>query len=333
MFEQGWVFRVVIDGPVSAPLPGWMTGLLGHVTAIRWEQANDAGVARLPDLPRLRELDLSKSKDVSSSALAELGRFPGLWRLYLSGCEAMTQARIDGLLELRHLRLGWNPRLESASLNGLPELRTLSFVMDDVFRTLGTDGLPKLRELSLRGCVQLRDEDLAVVARLPGLEVVDCDGCTRLRGKGLHHLTALPGLLDLILSSCTGLSRVRLAGMPSLAFLDLGKAGIEALELIDLPKLEKIDLFMARQLRSIKLEELPALERVPVGDWFDLARLHIDNLPLLRSLNLSGLRLLRDLGLTGVPGLKRLDLRDCTSLGKARIGELRTRLAGCQVLG
>jgi hypothetical protein len=333
MVAQGWVFRFVIEGPITVSFPGWAETLLAHVTAVRWEQATDQGLAALPGLPRLRELDLSKSAAVSSAALPHLARFPGLWRLYLGGCERLTAVRLADFAELRHLRLGWNPWLTSAYLNDLPSLHTLSFVMNERFRTLQTAGLPGLRELSLRGCRELRDEDLAVLNGLPALESLDCDGCTRLQGTGLHYLIGLEKLRELILSSCDALSRVRLTDLPALAFLYLGKAGVEELDLNGLPALEKLDLFSTPDLGAITLIDLPQLERVPVADCRHLTRLHVENLPALRSLNLQGLRQLRDLRLHETPALKRLDLRECAALGRARISDIRTSLPNCLVVG
>jgi hypothetical protein len=330
MIRQGWVFRVVLDGEVKW-FADWTSDLFEHVTAIRWEQKTHSGVPRLPPLPRLRELDLSKSTGLIEVALPQPDRFPGLWRLYLSGCALLTQVNLSGFPELRQLRLGWNPHLTAATLNELPSLQTLSFVMNDRFRTMRTTGLPSLRELSLRGCVSLQDEDLAALAGLSALESLDCDTCTKLTGSGLYHLTGLSRLRELVLSSCERLTRLRLSDMPALAFLDLGQSGIEELELADLPLLEKLDLYCTREVRTARLVDLPKLTRVPIGNWPIATRIHVENLPALRSLNLDGLRQLRELHLSGVDGLKHLHLRDCTALGLARITELRSRLVNCQV--
>jgi uncharacterized protein (TIGR02996 family) len=109
MLEQGWVFCVVLDGPAEHSLADWAADLLERVTAVRWERATDAGLGRLPPLSLLRELDLGKSAAVGDAALPLLARYPGLWRLRLSGCEGLTVVRLDGFAELRQLRLAWNP--------------------------------------------------------------------------------------------------------------------------------------------------------------------------------------------------------------------------------
>src|SRR5262249_21678364 len=157
----------------------WAADVLRHVTAIRWEKATNAGLNRLPPLPMLGELDLGKSAAVGNDALPLLVRYPGLWRLRLSGCEGLAPAALAGLSELRQLRLAWNPRMTSVSLASLPELRALSLAMSDQFRTLQLVTVPQVRELLLRGCVQLTSSDLAPLARLEMLESLDLTGCVR----------------------------------------------------------------------------------------------------------------------------------------------------------
>ncbi len=332
LFAQGWVFRVVLDGPLQAPVAGWAAELLDHVTALRWQRADDNGLAYLPSLPRLRELDLCKSSGVGESGLGRLDRFPGLWRLYLNGCEAIVQARLSGFAELRQLRLSWEPRMQSVVLHDLPALRTLSLCRNDNFREVRTTGLPALRELLLCGCVQLRDEDLAGLAGLEALELLDLDGCVRLTGSGLHHLAGLPRLRELVLGGCDALARLRLANLPALEALDLSRSGIEELELAHLPALGRLELYSTGDLRSVRLVDLPLLDRVPL-DCRGLMRFHAEDLPALRSLNLSRQGQLRDLHLRGVEGLKRLNLSGCASLASNRVAELRARLPDCQVLG
>jgi uncharacterized protein (TIGR02996 family) len=257
MLEQGWVFCVVLDGPAERPLSDWSADLLRHVTAIRWEMGSDAGLSRLPPLPMLRELDLGKSVAVSSAGLAHLTRFPGLWRLRLSGCDALWSVSLGDFAELRQLRLAWNPRMTDVSLFSLPELSTLSLAMSDQFRTLQLTNVPTMREVLLRGCAQLTHGDLVPLSGLASLESLDLTGCVRLTGAGLAHLNGLPRLRELILNGCTALERVQLGSLPALRVLDLSNTRIRQLELNGLPALEQLDLH-GNRLGNARLNAISA---------------------------------------------------------------------------
>lgn len=255
MLEQGWVFCVVLDGPAEHLMADWAADVLQHVTAIRWERATDAGLGRLPPLPLLRELDLGKSAAVSSAALPLLARYPGLWRLRLSGCEGLTAVSLAGFSELRQLRLAWNLRMTSVSLASLPELRALSMAMSDQFDTLQLSNVPQVREVLLRGCVQLTSSDLAPLASLEMLETLDLTGCVRLDLGTGNRLRNLPQLRELILNGCTGLERLRLTNLPSLRVLDLAETHVTHLGLAGVPALEQLDLHghrLGTRLRSLE---------------------------------------------------------------------------------
>ena len=249
MLEQGWVFCVVLDGPAERALAGWAADLLQRVTALRWENATDPGVSRLPPLPLVRELDLSKSVGVGGASLPLLGRFPGLWRLKLNGCEALTVVTLTDFAELRQLRLAWNPQLTDVSLFSMPELRTLSLARCDVFSGLHLTNVPELREVLLCGCTNLPPIVLPALGAIASLESLDLTGCVLVTGASLNHLHGMPKLRELILNGCTDLDRVQLNNMPALRRLNLSYSRIRRLELAGLPALEQLDLHGHRLTR------------------------------------------------------------------------------------
>jgi uncharacterized protein (TIGR02996 family) len=329
LLEQGWVFRVTLEGATEGEIPAWAADLFQTVTALRWKQATNGPLSCLPELERLRELDLSESPAVTAAGLAGVYRLPGLRDLHLRGCPGLAALTLADLPGLRSLHLAWCPNLTYLSLINLPELRALGLGMADRLATLRLHGVPALEELSLRACGPLTDTGLAQLSGLTGLQSLDLARCPGLTGAGLLHLSTLDNLRRLDLSECAALTRVRLREMPALEWLDLGGcSALAEVHLADLPRLERIDLSLSPNVTRVEMSGLPALGAVPVSRCSRLQNIGLADLTAVRSLDLSRLPALSSVALTGLTGLARLDLSGCRALA----GLLLERLDGLRKL-
>ena len=188
------------------PGPAWLRRWIGDEpfrdvveVSLSGPQLRDDDLALLEDLPRLREVRLTFTTDITAAGLAHLRRQRRLRKLSIFagdnvGDDAMVQLRdLDGLetLYIHESRIG---DAGVAHLAGLKSLRSLvmrgSRITDVGAARLG--GIKSLRELSLRAS-QITD---AGVEHLLGLEDLrDLDlSASRITNAGLVRLGALPGL-------------------------------------------------------------------------------------------------------------------------------------------
>lgn len=194
-------------------------------------ELTEDGLACLASLPRLRELNLSRSR-ISNAGLAMVGRLATLTSLRLDDAKVSD----TGLQHLAPLT-----RLETVSLRGTaitdaglaivsqwPELTSL-----DLSKTkIGDEGLghlvscSKLSQLRLAGLENLSIAGVRSLARLASLTEIDLQK-TRLDGQALAALATCKGIRSLTLSgpdyrgsdleaiaAMKGLTVLRLYGIP-----------------------------------------------------------------------------------------------------------------------
>ena len=255
---------------------------------------DDADIAPLADLPRLRELGLEttwvrgtglggfrnlevlnmRMSDADDAGLAVIGGLSRLRELDLRHT-AVTAA---GMTHLSHLALLERLDLEEqpvsgglAALAGLSRLRWLNLAWTGVTdaELAHLAGLRGLRTLDL-GRTAITDAGLAHLAHLSDLEELHLNG-TAITGTGLAHLSGLANLrkLDLVDTPVTDAGLAHLPTLKNLEWLGLyltqvtdpglvQLAGRTRLGTLRLPKaITDAGLVHLRGLRSLKNLDLP----------------------------------------------------------------------------
>ncbi|MFO0880705.1 MAG: TIGR03067 domain-containing protein [Gemmataceae bacterium] len=316
---EAWQARIV------SKLPDWLKplynkGLLATLddgdevaTVTTGTIATDELLARLRTLPKLRELHLEATREVTPAGLAHLGKMPRLEKLSLYqitagdnglGDEAIRS--VAGLVSLRELWIG-----ECGTTDAGVKL---------------LDKLPKLTTLTLRQEVHLTDAALGSIARLPQLKSLSLPSYVGLR-RGWVRFSAEGArqARELVEDSTPreGWMRFSAKGIRQLEKLK----HLEVLHLVghDVPA----DALEFPHLKSLGLgyssPDDPALAnrgagRGGIGD--DVAR-KIGDLRNLQELELSYSAIGDDgfKSIAGLPGLRRLNVRSThiTDMGIAHL--------------
>ena len=187
-------------------LPDWLKPLYGHgllatvdsggevASIIASRIVNDELLAKLKTLPKLRELHIEVTKDITPAGLALLAEILTLEKLSLYQVNAEGAALGDVAIR---------------SAAGLPALRDLSVdecgTTDEGAKLL--ERLPQLTALSLRGEGRLTDEALNSIGKLPHLKslrlasylATERLGRMRFSADGIRHLSGLTNLETLSL--------------------------------------------------------------------------------------------------------------------------------------
>lgn len=153
---------------------------------------NHIFMMNMPELPNLKELDLSERANLKDEDLACLKRLPNLERLRFF----RTGLKGSGLQFLAPLKKLDTLILESTPISGA----TLGHLV----------ALPSLRHLVLR-CSMVSDASLADLGLLKGLKTLDLTA-TPITDEGLEHLAGMTGLERLNVTG-TGVSDAGLAAL------------------------------------------------------------------------------------------------------------------------
>jgi len=247
---------VIPDGSAvtadDVALYGRLTGL-EKLHVLNCRTFDDAQVARLTGLSRLRSLAITNS-GIGDDAVATIAAaFPDLVELDLSSNVNLTGAAMRSIASLEKLerlalvqtrfndlharRLAKLPKLQVVDLRGAMEVGDL---------TLGVlGGLPRLRALKHRSPI-VTDEGIEALAVSGTLEALLAQDFAITDASG-PHLAALSGLSSLEIFRCPG----------------FGTDGVLALEpLKHLGRLTLRDLPQVRDAGLAVLAELPALRRL-----------------------------------------------------------------------
>ena len=268
---------------------------------------DDAMVASLSGLSRLRALALTNTSITDDAVKTIIESFPGLVELNLSSNTGLTGTAMK-------------------SIASLPSLERLDLVQTR-FNDLHTRRLKKLenlRVLDLRGNMEAGDMTLGIVDGLPALEalkhqstIVSDTGLENLaQSKTLRsllaqdfaisnesgkHLAAIPTLESLEIFRCQGFGS---EGVLALAPLDK----LERLTLRDLPEVDDAALAMLAELPNLK--RLYLLELPSVGD---AGLAHLASAQNLEVLDIWALPRMTDAAvevIASLPKLKELSIRE-----------------------
>jgi hypothetical protein len=291
----------------------WRLHMLGS-------RLTDAGLAKLPALKDLKELELLDADRITNRGVAHLSRLKGLESLDLSAAW-VTGSGLGFLGELHNLRdLGLGVKVtfdkpeEIVGFYQNPDGTPLCPAWRYSRTTTGLEQIAKLSNLETLGLAgaQLEDADLRFLAGLRNLRVLSL-GSAGLKGRGLEHLKGLTHLKTLMLPGnyITDDELRHLSGLSELEELDLS----QGLPVRDVRITDKglVHLKNLTRLRSLNLSNYPIT---------DAGLVHLKGLRELRSLDLSG-NPISDAGLVQLKGLRQLK--------SLRLAETRVTAAGVKV--
>ena len=242
-----------------------------------YRELNDASVAKLTGLKKLKTLGLTNCSitDAAIKLIAET--FPDLVSLDISSNTRLTDAATAHIAKLEKL-----------------EVLLLIFCDLSEFGILNINQLPKLRVLDIRANMQVGDSGLGALAELPSLRSLK-HRSTAVTDNGIEALTAAKGLDSLFIQdfAITGQSGQYLRQMEKLTSLEIFRC-------------ENFDSSGVVELKGLKLNRL-TLRGIPVDDvGMEVFR----ELPTLKRLYLHELPSVSDVGMLNIGYLKDLEILD-----------------------
>ncbi len=281
---------------------------------------------------------------VSDEALAKLGDFAYLGRLYVYG-KKFPEAALDRLQNLSRLQTLSLPDVENSdgyvarlarikSLVGLEiDCQHLTAAAVDDLKTLGRLKFVRLGNVSDARLIERLNELPALeglALEAPRVHRIHLSGCPRLREFGTEERAEFGGYH----SGTCRLESLRLESLPALASARLMNLDCAAVRLDGLPTLREVEVeggtLPAAELEQFK--RLPMLESLSLGyrdaqedagplafqrlgrlrqliiQDYDPSSLRLEELPTLETLVLSGNSSLKALQLGQLPALTRLEM-------------------------
>jgi len=246
---------------------------LDSLQVLNYRELNDADVAKLAGLKKLRTLALTNSGITDEAVKTIAASFP----------------------ELVNLNLRSNARLTDAAAREIAKLQELQ-VLDLVFCDFGEFGvlriasLPKLRTLDIRGNMKIGNGGMRSLAKLPALRNLQ-HRSPSVTDDGIRALTEAKAMTDLLIQDCsiTGQSGQYLRQMEKLTSLIIFRC-------------ENFDSSGVLELKGLKLNRL-TLRGLPIDDsamevfseLTTLKRLYLYELPSVSDAGMANLAYLKDL--------------------------------------
>lgn len=181
----------------------------GHVIEVsfRGTEADDAALAPLAALPKLRSVLLNDTK-ITDAGFKTLGSISTLQNIDARGCPVGNEGvrHLTGLKELRALRLNGQSgatTVDDEAMADVAKLKSLKALMLD-YLWISEEGLAKvtkldnLEELYLAQTL-VGDDALAVIKQMPRLKKLRISK-SAVSSAGLKHLVEVPALVELDIS-------------------------------------------------------------------------------------------------------------------------------------
>jgi hypothetical protein len=135
--------------------PGYFHVPPGHEVHIRLKSATDQDLQTLVEeiagTPAVISLDLSENRNITDAGIARLKNLPQLKELNLSSCD-ITRRSLDHLAELpelRSLNLSYCNRLDDSAVKGLNALTSLEFLDIQACMQITRAGVSRLQRRGL----------------------------------------------------------------------------------------------------------------------------------------------------------------------------------------
>lgn len=207
----------------------WDIARAREIHTLRLENCNvldGSGLGHLAELPRLRNLGLSRSRHIGDEGLRALKRIQRLRTLELRNC-SISDAGLVHVGELRHLEsltLGASLRITSGGLRSLGRLERLADLDLAWCQKVGDLGLMHLKSLENLTSLNLKGSKATAVGlqylrRLPKLRHLDLGHCDGVTDEALGHLLANTQIAKLNLTWCAGITDEGLGHLAQLASL------------------------------------------------------------------------------------------------------------------
>ena len=238
------------------------------------DAATTESLAKLQPLPQLEAILLDQ-RFTSSTATAELPDLPRLRGLDVSGSARMCR-RLAGLKSLENLRITEGP-VDSRALDEIGQLQNLSRLsLDHIESNLDLSQFRKLyrlTELNVHPSELTADalENISSCSQLTELSIFDC----KIDKAAIRHLGKLTSLtkLNLTLTNLADAHLVELGNLAELRELDLALTKVRNVRfLVQLKKLKTLNLYRT----EISGDDLSSLVGLTQLDSLDLRQTKID---------------------------------------------------------
>jgi len=242
-----------------------------------YRDLNDAAVAKLAGLKKLKTLDLINGGISDAAIKTIVESFPGLVALDVSSNSRLTDAAAREIAKLAQL-----------------ERLNLIFCNFSEFGILNIAALPKLRAVDIRGNMKIGDGGMSALAMLPALRSLQ-HRSPSISDEGIRALTEAKALDNLFIQdfSITGRSGEYIRQMEKLTSLTIFRC-------------ENFDSEGVRSLKGLKLNRL-TLRGLPIDDT---AMEVFRDLPTIKRLYLQELSSVTDVGMANIAFLKDLEILD-----------------------
>lgn len=330
--EQDAALRVEIDDADLAGLRG--LSKLRRLSLSGRMAIDGTGLAALDALPVLSELDLSQT-GVDADGLRAIARLPAIRSLKLLLCRGVDDAAMQVVAQMHGLRSLDVTCDVGISRNGFLAIATLTELRD--LSVAFNDGGRLLSGWHLDGDgIGVDDGVLHAFGAMKDLRALSIGRCSSLTPAGMAGLAAFEKLEKLGLrgTSVENVHAALLSTPTTVRALDLGETGIEDTDLewiaSRFPELQDLDMSFCLKVTAAgirKLADLPRLRALSLNGPADAVGI-ADGLTTLRSLEMLNLDQVRNLsgahleGLAQLPRLEELHLTGSVALDDSGLAEL-----------
>lgn len=260
-------------------------------------------------LNRMPAVDLKLNLNIKTDKLSIFA----LVNPYIKSLNVTTGSRfldIEGCKQLENLSVENSPKLLYIAMKDLFKLRTAKF-----------EELSKIDEI-----------DLSMIKAINNIIINKCGNCKELKLGKASQLNALSSIrIDtikikrLILNGGDQLCKLILYNCPDLNILKLGDfTGLKNIILFNIPKIGKLDLSRAREIREISIGQCKNFNELKLGDANQLKALQGVNIKdtEIKQLILSGANNLRNLTICNCPDLSLLGLKGMNALEQLMLNNI-----------
>ncbi len=253
-------------------------------------------------------------------------------------CDKINRLNFDNLNKLQYIHISSNDELSIISLNKLVNLRSFNCSHNDKTSSFIFQNLDSLRTIDLD---YLRNTDTLLLSDLPSLEEFTLENSFILNDLSLNSLPSLetinirlnyalkqlnlemlPQLSTLDIDNNDSLSTLKIQDLEELEELEISSPLLKNLDLINIPRIERLSLWEAEYINELNLENLTSLQGLDLYKLKQLKQLQVDGLVSLSWISLDQLDSIEILNLENLINLQQITLKLNKSLKNLHMLEL-----------
>jgi hypothetical protein len=303
---------------LGATLPASLPALTSKSSAVHVREPrvrevyiNECRALRLP-FDQLRDLRVFEVMRTSDHTLRIKGQMdyslisdplPGDGTKADDDCDDVLQPEGCGMA-LRCVSIAQCDQLQRAMLLGCPRATTFSIKRCPVLRYLALQCNSSLTSASVVSCTAIQDVLVDKCSSLTALDLYDCNKL------GSVQVQECPAMLNLLLGHSEQMPHAR----EQQRLPNLQKKQLQSLHLHDLLALQTLVVGDTGKVSSLDLTSCPALVTVKLERCTELAELNLEDCTSLNTVYLRKCRKLTSLLMGNVPDLTELQLLECNAL-------------------